>query len=419
MYPLKELHEAKISESLEELTILKNQLSFFQEFSGVDKLQEEAQFFLNDIENIQIENIITCKSKINNFIKLNYPIKEKIDQINYLMPLIEMYFEQTEVQTINSALATQKNKLKQLMNKELKNEDEIEKPIIAIDLIFLNRIQELLKKIKQSSLNRFNVPNYLTYLVSRLELISQSENEIKDNKEKISILFNQLNFSIEFVKHLEISIKEFEELQHSFKSKREKYQELHEDLIKLEPIYASKIKVEQQIEILNEKFDMFDPSEESLVVLKHGLQDLDYELNELQQLNQSALQNQQVELIRQIKVTQQDLSKYSKKLALLDTKSTNNKAQQLKLINSEIESLLNPENLEEDTSKTMADNIEKLKHTMNDAKDILSEYRGISLLRCFATLWGGGKVTSQLLVNTLDEQLTDLQTNMSRLSPHS
>ena len=87
-----------------------------------------------------------------------------------------------------------------------------------------------------------------------------------------------------------------------------------------------------------------------------------------------------------------------------------------------IDLLLNPEiNIEENASKReiTPDKILDLKETLKNANSLLSEYRGISLLRCFATLWGGGRVTSQLLVNKLENQLTDLQTSMSRLSPHS
>ncbi len=61
--------------------------------------------------------------------------------------------------------------------------------------------------------------------------------------------------------------------------------------------------------------------------------------------------------------------------------------------------------------------ITDLQQTTNNARTNLSEYRGIPLLRCFATLWGGGKETSQFLVQPIEEQLSDLQSNINRLHP--
>jgi hypothetical protein len=144
-------------------------------------------------------------------------------------------------------------------------------------------------------------------------------------------------------------------------------------------------------------------------------------LNELHQLNQNELQNQQDTFIRLIEDSKQDLTDYAKKLSLLKSKCANNKAEQLQSIIQKIDLLLNPEiNREENASnrEITPDKILDLKETVKNANSILSEYRGISLLRCFATLWGGGKVTSQLLVNTLDKQLTDLQSNITMISPN-
>ncbi|WP_342220370.1 hypothetical protein [Rickettsiella endosymbiont of Miltochrista miniata] len=419
MYPINQLLEVKISESLEELTVLKNQLDFFQEFSGIDKLQQEAQFLLNDKENIQIENIITCKNKINNFIKLNYSIKEKLDQVNFFMPLVDIYFEQSEIQTINSSLSIQKNKLQQLINNESQDENEIAKCIATIDSLFFNKIDKLLEKIKQFTLSKFINTKYQAYLVGHLELITQSENEIKDKKEKISFLFNQLHFSTEFIKQLEISYKEFEKLQKIFKSNIEKYQELNKTLIKSEDINISKAEVEHQIESLSKEFAEFDPRLNSLDTLSYGFQDFDQKLRQLDQLNRSELQNQQMELISLVKNSRKTLIEHSEKLSHSSTKCAKDKYQAIEIIKGKIDLLLRVEIEDDASNQKMNDNILELKQTISGAKAILSEYRGISLLRCFAALWGGGKVTSELLVNKLEGQLTDLQKNMSRLSPSS
>jgi hypothetical protein len=120
-----------------------------------------------------------------------------------------------------------------------------------------------------------------------------------------------------------------------------------------------------------------------------------------------------------VKNSNEALTAHNKKLSYSSTQIAMNKSIAIKLIKDKIDLLLNTEiNFEDNaSSQAVIDKISELKQTIKDAKGILSEYRGISFLRCVATLWGGGKVTSQGLVNTLEEQLTDFPSNKTRLSP--
>lgn len=65
--------------------------------------------------------------------------------------------------------------------------------------------------------------------------------------------------------------------------------------------------------------------------------------------------------------------------------------------------------------ETLKRNINELNDYIKNKQttDILSHYRGFSPLRCFATLWGGGKVTSIKYVKELQQQLDTLTKNIS------
>ena len=162
IYPF--IHSVKINELLEELSLVEKQLKIFDEFYEFDKLLKESQDLLNAKENIEMEAITASINKINDFIKLNLPIKDKIEQINYLMPIIEIYFDQNEIQTINSALAIQKNKLEILKSNGFNNSDDVRESIATIDSIFGKRIEELLKNIKKTYFEKKFSPCYQIYL---------------------------------------------------------------------------------------------------------------------------------------------------------------------------------------------------------------------------------------------------------------
>lgn len=71
-------------------------------------------------------------------------------------------------------------------------------------------------------------------------------------------------------------------------------------------------------------------------------------------------------------------------------------------------------------------NIETLQHDISELQkyikekkitDVLSRYRGFSPLRCFATLWGGGRVKSIEYIEQLQDQLDTLTKNISGIRP--
>ncbi len=395
-------------QKLEKLNETIQELEKFQQFDEINELLIASKALDQNEKNIYLIDVTI--NKINNLIhSLIQPAQDKINQLKFLMTLIEKYFDQSQVNSINSVFARHKNKLQEEIEASFINREAIDNRIIKIEQLFTNELETILKKMRTYVQNKEVTNNYEEYKSEILKILENSDekNFLEDGNE----LYKYVEFIEETIQTFEVSCQEFNCRLPRLNNLIEKSQ--NAKLIESDSINETKLEVQDLICCLNS----FNPREKTFDTLDKELDSLSWKFIELNRRNQSELQKQQDELIRQIKVTQQDLSKYSKKLALLNTKSTNNKAQQLKLINSEIESLLNPENLEEDTSKTMADNIEKLKHTMNDAKDILSEYRGICLLRCFATLWGGGKVTSKLLVDELEVKLGGLQDNIRFLSP--
>lgn len=72
---------------------------------------------------------------------------------------------------------------------------------------------------------------------------------------------------------------------------------------------------------------------------------------------------------------------------------------------------INVESLKEEINK-----LQKFVHNIVNS-DALSRYRGVSLFKCFATLWGGGKVKSIGYVNQLQDQLTTLTEEISMIRP--
>ncbi len=92
--------------------------------------------------------------------------------------------------------------------------------------------------------------------------------------------------------------------------------------------------------------------------------------------------------------------------------------QKAKKIDLDSRDLLN-NSLSTVNKEKLQDDIYKLQEYINEKKitDVLSSYRGFSLLRCFATLWGGGKVKSIEYVEQLQDQLDTLTKNISEIRP--
>ncbi|MEN9917374.1 MAG: hypothetical protein RLY40_1313, partial [Pseudomonadota bacterium] len=177
-------------------------------------------------------------------------------------------------------------------------------------------------------------------------------------------------------------------------------------------------KIKSEILVLFDSIKSFNPLEKFVEILDNELCSLSQRLYDLYKLNHAELQKQQYNLLELIKITKDKLTQHDKeKLSRSTSKCAILKHDKINMINTKINALINNELEPNDTdiNSRMIDNISELKQTINEAKTILSEYRGISLLRCFATLWGGGKVTSQLLVENLEKQLADLQDNTNRL----
>lgn len=85
-----------------------------------------------------------------------------------------------------------------------------------------------------------------------------------------------------------------------------------------------------------------------------------------------------------------------------------------KVIDSEIQEFLkNPES--KLNVEILKDKINNLNMYINDERtvDCLSRYRGISVLKCFATMWGGGRVKSIEYVKELQEQVVTLNQKLA------
>lgn len=65
----------------------------------------------------------------------------------------------------------------------------------------------------------------------------------------------------------------------------------------------------------------------------------------------------------------------------------------------------------EHKASNILDDFKSLSQTINDSKETLSRYRGISLFRSIATLWGGGKIKSMDFITKLEVGLKELKDN--------
>ena len=407
LYPHTQLLQIKPKERLSDLI---SELKLFQEFYGADKLLQQAQCLINQFD-AQIEEIYRCIDQIKHFIKLNTPLKEKLDQISYLMECVK-YSIKSEGRLINSELDIQKKQLEQLRSSGFDKIANSENIFSELDLIFVSLIEELFNKIKETySVKRLNSA-YQGYVESKVESI-QSINE--DQKTKLPYLLQKLDWLMKFLSQLEYSYQQFNELKVTFENVKEEYSKLCPGLINLQTICDIKNTIEQQIDILNKDFSDYDPSVNFPQQLELVLTPLVTKLNELSAINQVELRNQQEQYTKLVELlinSKADLTMHANKLKsnFLWAQSGKNKYQAIEKIQQKMDALL-----ESGTKHVSKQIITDLQQTINDAKTILSVYRGIPSLRCFATMWGGGKVTSLFLVQNLEEQLADWQSNINRL----
>lgn len=414
LYPHAQLLQIKPKEKLSDLHI---QLKNFQEFYGANRLLQQAQNLI-DGQDTQINEINKCINEVKKFIDLNLFIKEKLEQVHYLMLYIDFYYEANESQPIKSELDVQKNIMEEFKKNGFGNSTHNENFFIEHDSILINQVEELFKKIEGIYSEKELNPAYKNYFNNQFELIQPIAS---DQKNKDHFIFKQLYWLVDFLNQLEVSYGKFNELENNFISFRNNYLELCKELINSEDIHRRKNDIEHQFEILDKRFCEFDPESNDHEQLHLGLMQLDKNLNEISAVNQVELCNQQekyTNLINLLIISKNNLTQHAEKLKsnYLWAKSGQKKSELIDNIQKKIDALLESRE-EQELSSSNQESFSDLKQTIGEAKAILSEYRGITFFRGFARLWGGGKVTSQLLVETLEEQVTDLQSHINRFSP--
>ncbi|MGC1854906.1 MAG: hypothetical protein WA659_06000 [Candidatus Aquirickettsiella sp.] len=422
MYPLLHLQQIKdesLQQELAELQIKADDLERYRDFPKVNKLLEESKNILAKQTDVGL--VTDCNTKIDNEIKiLRQPIQEKFDQLNFLMNLIEEeYSNKKEIESLNSALAIQKKKLKTEMEKDLIDPKEIKKKLSEIDAICVKYLKKIVEKIKNAFLEKAWDSRYKNYLASQLGLIKLSEEAISEKTTEISACIDAIKALINSITEFKANHQCFTNLTKNLNLTAEYYHQVISALVNSEAVNFCKDQVEQKINILNKEFSEFDPRSKSVNDLNLDLCELAHKLNELHQLNQKELQIQQKQLFLLIQISEKELTFHAKRLLQSNIHSAKEKFNSIQKITKKIELLVKAEtNQENDASnEVLLENIAILKQTLSQVKDVVSKYRGISFLRSFAAFfWRGGKVTSELLVNTLNEQLDDLKTNTTRLS---
>lgn len=395
------------SEKLEQLDEKIHELARFTQFSEVNELLAESEEQRLNVKNIYFIDVTI--NKINKLIQeLSQPTQLKLKQLKFLKKLIEKYCDQSEVDSINGVLTIYLKKLQNEFDFHVINKDEIAKKIIETDQVLAKR-KKILGKMFDFLQNKEVVGSYVEYKSKIIEYFSDQE---KNETENINHFFQK-------IESLEKSIIEFDISFHKFQERLTCLSSFDEEFNNAKLVACNDIEIiKSEILTLLETIKSFNPLEKSFEILDDELSCLSQKLEDLYQLNHAELQKQQCNLLDLIKISKENLTKHvDGKLSQSTSKCAAAKRDKINRINTKINALItlinNEINLEDDViDSRMIDNISELKQTIKEVKTILSEYRGISLLRCFATLWGGGKVTSQLLVNKLEEQLTDLQSNI-------
>lgn len=381
------------------------ELERFQQFSEINELLKESESHRYNVENIYFIDITI--NKINKLIqKLSEPAQYKLKQFKFLKTLIEKYFDQNQT-SLDDVLTSHYEKLQEELEKKIINKEEIAKKISIVDQDLIEHLQKILEKMIKYLQNKEVISNYEEYRLKIIEyFFNSNENEDK--------LFNEVFQNIEL---LEASIKEFENSILEFENRQTWFNYYKDYINNTDFVESSDIeKMKSEIQISLDSINSFNPQIKTFYILDEEASSIVQKLNELHVLNQTELKKQQDLLLSQIENSKNNLARHAKKLNsdYLQTKLGKNKYQAIENIQQKMNAFLESGANQEHASSS-EEIIIDLQQTINEAKAILSEYRGISLLRCFATLWGGGKVTSQLLVETLEEQLSDLQNNITKL----
>ncbi|KAF5271662.1 hypothetical protein FQR65_LT05283 [Abscondita terminalis] len=373
------------SEKLEQLDEKICELERFIQFSEVNKLLEESEEQRQNVKNIYLIDVTI--NKINKLIwELSHPFQCKLEQLKFLRTLIEKYFDQSEVDSINGALTIHLKKLQKELDSFVINKDEIDKKIIDCDQIIASKQKKILGKMFAYLQNKEVICNYVEYKSKIIEYYSdQEENEPKN-----------INDFFQKIESLEASIIEFDISFQAFQERLTCLSHYDGKFNNAKLVESNDIeKIKSEILVLLETIKSFNPLEKSFAILDDELSSLSQRLEDLYQLNHAELQKQQCNLLDLIKISKENLTEHvDGKLSRSTSKCAASKRDKINRINTKINALINNEiNPEDDViDSRMIDNISELKQTIKEAKTILSEYRGISLLRCFATLWGGGKM---------------------------
>lgn len=392
----------KLQELIKKAQELNRFKQFSKQYSEINELLKESEDQSQNEENIYLIDVTI--NKITRLIQtISEYVKERINQLEFLTKLVEKYFDKVQINSINIVLNGYKTNLQKELDAKVISKENIN--------ICLNELDHCLtlKKIQEEMLDYFQNKNvnklYEKYKTEIIRLLESNEDEVKTrNNNKLSEIVFLENSIITF----EMSYQHFEAKLTWIDYYEKAFQTINPSLLDLGVINERKSEVQKLINDLNSLESIFDPTNvDSLNILDERLSLLADKLYELNKIN---LEKQHSNLIGHLIDSKNNLAMHAEKLksSFLWVKSSKSKYQVIENIQQKIEALLKSQENQEQTTINQ-ESITELQQTINEAKAILSEYRGISLLRCFATLWGGGKVTSQLLVETLEEQVADLQ----------
>ncbi len=399
------------SRKLNDLSVKIKELKRFCEYTEITVLLTECENFLLDPKNIYFADVYI--NKINQLIfSLSLPVKNKIKQLEFLMTLVEKYFDKININRINNIFDEHKNKLQNELDANIINKENINESLNELDQCLTIELKKIQEQILVYFQNKEISKAFEEYKSQVIGFLNNNDEKIK--QKDVNEFFNHIEFLDSSIKDFEVSYQQFEARLAWIDYYEREFQAINPKLIDLDVINEKKVEIQDLINDLN----LFSHKENCFDTLDKKISLLGEKLNELSQLNYKNFHEQHNQFIERLKKTKNTLTMHvDKKLSQSTTMLAKAKREKINAINLKINLLLETViNLEDSAlNEKITDNISDLKMIITDAKNILFEYRGISLLRCFATLWGGGKVTSQLLVQTLEEQLIDLQSNINRL----
>lgn len=406
LYP--SINKVKNIELFGELISLDSYLKESLDFYGKNKLLTKTAFLLENEENIECGDLTLHKNELNKFIYLIYSIHKRVKQFSLLNSLVQRYCDSSESQ---DQIDKQKTELEKEITKYPLDSQEIQNRLTQINFIFCENFKKIFKKIKEL-LERDHNNEYKDYFENHLNFFTQLEDIIENS-------FPNGLTSLDTICNTFVSIIEFERKHPLFlifsETFKRKYDELIPTLLNVEIINLYKNELKDQSKNLYSKLSTFDPNPKTFEILDHDLAEFHKKLNALQKLNDKykELNKQQEALISLIDSSGKKLNGHAENLPQSGMFSAKAKYQEIKKIKDKIDVLFNSvRNQEIEVSgQVLINSISELQQTINEAKEVLSKYRGILFLRCFATLWGGGKVKSEWLVNELEMHLVALQSN--------